>query len=277
MAQPAERGKQGEWQAPLSYAVAGVAVLWALPKSASSLLVGFASGVAVVCLLLVRSPLPMHAGGDVCVTRACRPVQAHTWSRLFGPAAPPPEAPPPPELHCDEQPCAVPPTQPVQRGSAGSELAQCRGWLWLCSASQASLKPRTPESQNAAKRHVHATPRSRGECWSASWPRAPFVSLHPPSLCPSCPRFGVLSAGKLVLSVEPGSEAQVTLNLADCDVYCAPGTACLKHALRFAKPDAVIAALDASDPAGGDDRRWWRRLPLLIGAWRHLRCCLIGH
>lgn len=70
MAQPEERGKQGEWQAPLSYAVAGVAVLWALPKSASSLLVGFASGVAVVCLLLVRSPLPMHAWGDVCVTRA---------------------------------------------------------------------------------------------------------------------------------------------------------------------------------------------------------------
>ena len=68
MAQPAER--RGEWHTAVSAAAAVVAVLWAVPTSASSLLLGFATGVAVVCLLLVRAPFCHMYARHRGVTRA---------------------------------------------------------------------------------------------------------------------------------------------------------------------------------------------------------------
>jgi len=88
----------------------------------------------------------IHAQADTHTPRRC---QALLLSRLFARKA----------VAAVEEPAEVAVVAPaeVPGGAVGhahprSELATQRGWLWVCSASQASLKPRTPESQHAAKR-----------------------------------------------------------------------------------------------------------------------------
>jgi hypothetical protein len=145
---------------------AALAVAWALPKSLSSLLIGFLTGALAASGLVVRHSATIitscqhSADTDNCVAMSCSqlvPLQLYSFSRLFGPAAPPEEPPPPLDLRCDDASTTAVQNQGSSRGGPAQELAQSRGWLWLCGASQASLKPRSAESQNAAKRCVLAT------------------------------------------------------------------------------------------------------------------------
>ena len=118
------------------------------PPSVASLLLGILLGAGALCCAQARR------GCDTRYTpRLTRTLlagcQALLLSRLFARKA----------VAAVEEPAEVAVVSPAEvpggalgHGHPRCELATQRGWLWVCSASQASLKPRTPESQHAAKR-----------------------------------------------------------------------------------------------------------------------------
>jgi hypothetical protein len=116
------------------------------------------------------------------------------------------------------------PLKPAPGATGGS--AQ-RGYIHICTAAQASLKPKPADAQSAVKRCVALPLCARACCLQA-------LAERPRS-------YALLSQDQLVLSAEPGAAAQSVLSLRGCSVCCAP------------------------DPSGpGAERRWWRRLPVIV-------------
>jgi hypothetical protein len=125
------------------------------------------------------------------------------------------------------------------------------GWLSVCSASQASLKPRAPEAQNAAKRCDFTLARSLLVCTPRTASvarcgmRAPYMPRVPQRLKRAphfarvrlrvclfrCSRpetthsFATLRRGRLVLSLDAAgtTEPPVEVDLSGCEVFAAPG------------------------------------------------------
>jgi hypothetical protein len=103
---------------------------------------------------------------------------------------------------------------------SAQESGAVAGWLWVCAASQASLKPRSPEAQHAAKRCARSRALARD------------ATRH--ALIRARASYATLRHGRLVLTLSANGDEPVEVDLSGCDVFAAPGASLLRvrHVLR---------------------------------------------